>query len=244
MLRLASNGITADTGTRRVQGARPSLSHSGISVFLSSRSARGGQYRALNHAMSDIETNNPELADTLPKNYQEVPNQVLVELIKLLDYKGANGEIKVSTLLIEIKTTEGNNTDLRKFLDMSVSSISGHIAGATYRAGEPGAQATAQSERIRPWSVANRFQAVSQASMMSARLRNTELASQWLRLLEGGRIESRRPERSGAAFARTPSAAGARTQEPTRVRQSADRQWHLVAHPHWGALARSAGEAR
>ncbi len=114
--------------------------------------------------MSDIETNNPELADTLPKNYQEVPNQVLVELIKLLDYKGANGEIKVSTLLIEIKTTEGNNTDLRKFLDMSVSSISGHIAGATYRAGEPGAQATAQSERIRPWSVANRFQAVSQAS--------------------------------------------------------------------------------
>ncbi len=73
------------------------------------------------------------------------------------------------------------NTDLRKFLDTSVSSISGHIAGATYRAGEPGAQATAQSERIRPWSVANRFQAVSQASMMSARLRNTELASQWLR---------------------------------------------------------------
>ncbi len=60
--------------------------------------------------MSDIETNNPELADTLPKNYQEVPNQVLVELIKLLDYKGANGEIKVSTLLIEIKTTEGNKT--------------------------------------------------------------------------------------------------------------------------------------
>jgi type I restriction-modification system DNA methylase subunit len=41
--------------------------------------------RALNQAMSDIETNNPELADTLPKNYQEVPNQVLVELIKLLD---------------------------------------------------------------------------------------------------------------------------------------------------------------
>src|SRR6266702_3315301 len=74
-----------------------------------------------------------------------------------------------------------NNTDLRKFLDTSVSSISGHIAGATYRAGEPAAQATAQSERIRPWSVANRVQAVSQASMMSARLRNTELASQWLR---------------------------------------------------------------
>jgi type I restriction enzyme M protein len=41
--------------------------------------------RALNNAMTEIETNNPELADTLPKNYQEVPNKVLVELIKLLD---------------------------------------------------------------------------------------------------------------------------------------------------------------
>src|SRR5437667_9231395 len=55
------------------------------------------------------------------------------------------------------------------------------IAVVTYRAGEAGAQATAQSERIRPWLVANRFQAISQASMMSARLINTELASQWLR---------------------------------------------------------------
>src|SRR5207244_3685132 len=74
-------------------------------------------------------------------------------------------------------------TDLRKFLDTRVFFISGHgsIAGTTYRAGEAGAQATAQSERIRRWLVANRFQAVSQASMMSARLRNTELASQWLR---------------------------------------------------------------
>src|SRR6202043_1432891 len=72
-------------------------------------------------------------------------------------------------------------TDLRKFLDTSVSSISGHIAGASYRAGEAGAQATAQSERTKPVLVANRFHAVSQASMMSARLRNTELASQWLR---------------------------------------------------------------
>ena len=35
--------------------------------------------------MAEIETNNVELTDTLPKNYQEVPNQVLVELIKLLD---------------------------------------------------------------------------------------------------------------------------------------------------------------
>jgi|SRR6516162_5972495 len=52
------------------------------------------------------------------------------------------------------------------------------LAGAAYRAGEAGAQATAQSERIRPWLVANRFQAISQASMMSARLINTELASQ------------------------------------------------------------------
>ena len=74
-----------------------------------------------------------------------------------------------------------SNTDLRKFLDTSVSSISGHIAGASYRAGEAGAQATAQSERTKPVLVANRFQAISQASMMSARLINTELASQWLR---------------------------------------------------------------
>ena len=52
------------------------------------------------------------------------------------------------------------------------------IAGISYRAGEAGAQATAQSERIRPWLVANWFQAISQASMMSVRLVNTELASQ------------------------------------------------------------------
>src|SRR5947209_6904180 len=39
--------------------------------------------RALNHAMADIEAKNPELVDTLPKNYQEVPSQALVELIKL-----------------------------------------------------------------------------------------------------------------------------------------------------------------
>ena len=57
----------------------------------------------------------------------------------------------------------------------------GHIIGATYKASEAGAQATAQSERIRPWLVANRFQAISQASMTSARLINTVLASQWLR---------------------------------------------------------------
>jgi len=49
------------------------------------------------------------------------------------------------------------------------------------REGEAGAQATAQSERIKAWSAVNRFQAVSQASLMSARLRKTELASPWLR---------------------------------------------------------------
>ena len=81
----------------------------------------------------------------------------------------------------QLRAWISNNTDLRKFLDTSVSSISGHIAGASYRAGEAGAQATAQSERTKPVLVANRFHAISQASMMSAKLRNTELASQWLR---------------------------------------------------------------
>jgi hypothetical protein len=57
----------------------------------------------------------------------------------------------------------------------------GLIAGTIYRAGEAGAQATAQSERIRLWLVANRFQAISQPSMTSAKLVKTELASQWLR---------------------------------------------------------------
>src|SRR4029077_16420099 len=54
-------------------------------------------------------------------------------------------------------------------------------SSASYRGGRAGAQLTAQSERIRSWLVANRFHAISQASMMSAKLRNTELASQWLR---------------------------------------------------------------
>jgi type I restriction enzyme M protein len=48
--------------------------------------------RELNNAMTQIETSNPELADTLPKNYQEVPNQVLVELIKLLDPVSLEGD--------------------------------------------------------------------------------------------------------------------------------------------------------
>jgi hypothetical protein len=76
-----------------------------------------------------------------------------------------------------------SNTDLLKFLDASVSFYLGHgsIAGASYGSDKAGAQATAQSERTKPVLVANRFHAISQASMMSARLRNTELASQWLR---------------------------------------------------------------
>src|SRR3954447_22909748 len=54
----------------------------------------------------------------------------------------------------------------------------GSIAGSSYKAGEAAAQATAQSERTRPWLFANRFQAISEASMMSARLENAELGSQ------------------------------------------------------------------
>src|SRR4029077_6786836 len=75
------------------------------------------------------------------------------------------------------------NTDLRKFLDRNVSFTSAPRFDSRhhYRADEAGAQATAQSERTRAWLVANRFQAVSQASMTSARLANIELASQWLR---------------------------------------------------------------
>jgi hypothetical protein len=84
---------------------------------------------------------------------------------------------------LRFKTTKTNYTDLLKFLDASVSFYLGHgsIAGASYGSDEAGAQATAQSERTKPVLVANRFHAISQASMMSARLRNTELASQWLR---------------------------------------------------------------
>src|ERR1700757_401353 len=74
-----------------------------------------------------------------------------------------------------------NYTDLRRFLDASVWFDLGRIIGPTYKASDAGAQATAHSERIRSWLVANRFQAISQASMMSARPINTELASQWLR---------------------------------------------------------------
>lgn len=48
--------------------------------------------RALNDAMSDIEKTNPELADSLPKTYQEIENSVLVELIKLLDPVDLDGD--------------------------------------------------------------------------------------------------------------------------------------------------------
>ena len=72
------------------------------------------------------------------------------------------------------------NTDLRKFSDTGVPWVLGRMA-CPYGAGEAGIQATAQSERISPWLVANWFQAISQAFMMSARLANSELASQWLR---------------------------------------------------------------
>jgi hypothetical protein len=54
-------------------------------------------------------------------------------------------------------------------------------SSACYPEDGAGAQATAHSERIKAWSAAKRFQAISQASMISARVRNTELASQWLR---------------------------------------------------------------
>jgi len=48
--------------------------------------------RALNQAMTDIENANPEVADALPKNYQDVPNPVLIELIKLLDPVDLEGD--------------------------------------------------------------------------------------------------------------------------------------------------------
>src|ERR1700674_4006839 len=84
---------------------------------------------------------------------------------------------------IRVRRIRFSYTDLRKFLLMSVAFFLGHgpIAGTAYRTDEAGAQATAQSERTRLLLVANRFHAISQASMMSAKPRNTELASQWLR---------------------------------------------------------------
>jgi type I restriction enzyme M protein len=40
--------------------------------------------RALSNAMRDIEADNPDLADVLPKTYQAIPDDVLVELLRLL----------------------------------------------------------------------------------------------------------------------------------------------------------------
>src|SRR5260370_23405314 len=90
----------------------------------------------------------------------------------MLHLYAALAEKERALISARTKAALAANTDLRKFLDTSVPFISSHgsLAGTIYRAGKAGAQATAHSERIRPWLVANRFQAVSQASMMSARL--------------------------------------------------------------------------
>lgn len=40
--------------------------------------------RALSNAMRDIEQHNPDLADVLPKDYQTIPDDVLVELLRIL----------------------------------------------------------------------------------------------------------------------------------------------------------------
>ena len=40
--------------------------------------------RALSNAMRDIEEHNPDLADVLPKTYQSIPDDVLVELLRIL----------------------------------------------------------------------------------------------------------------------------------------------------------------
>lgn len=40
--------------------------------------------RALTSAMREIEAKNPELADVLPKTYQQIPDEVLVELLRAL----------------------------------------------------------------------------------------------------------------------------------------------------------------
>src|SRR5271156_4573292 len=71
-----------------------------------------------------------------------------------------------SVALKPFHTPAPTYTDPRKFPDMSALSIAsyGSIAGTTYKAGKAGAQATAQSERTRPWLLANRFPAISQAS--------------------------------------------------------------------------------
>ena len=105
-------------------------------------------------------------------------------VVRPISYAGAAVAVAIlHEVRMKLAALIGSYTDLRKFLDRSVFFYlrPRFDSRRRYGAGEAGAQATAQSERIRPWLVANRFQAVSQASMMSARLGNTELASQWLR---------------------------------------------------------------
>ncbi|HZL17844.1 MAG TPA: class I SAM-dependent DNA methyltransferase [Polyangia bacterium] len=40
--------------------------------------------RALSNAMKDIEDHNPDLADVLPKDYQSIPDEVIIELLRIL----------------------------------------------------------------------------------------------------------------------------------------------------------------
>ena len=48
--------------------------------------------RALNNAMRDIEANNAELADVLPKNFNEIPKETLIELLRLLQPLAIDGD--------------------------------------------------------------------------------------------------------------------------------------------------------
>ncbi|MDE2339946.1 MAG: SAM-dependent DNA methyltransferase, partial [Alphaproteobacteria bacterium] len=48
--------------------------------------------RALNNAMRDIEAHNAELADVLPKNFNEIPKDTLIEIIRLLQPLAIDGD--------------------------------------------------------------------------------------------------------------------------------------------------------
>lgn len=48
--------------------------------------------RALNNAMKDVERDNPELEDVLPKNFSEIPKDTLIELIRLLQPLEIDGD--------------------------------------------------------------------------------------------------------------------------------------------------------
>ncbi|MDB5581022.1 MAG: hsdM [Bradyrhizobium sp.] len=48
--------------------------------------------RALNNAMKDIERDNAELEDVLPKNFNEIPKDTLIELIRLLQPLEIDGD--------------------------------------------------------------------------------------------------------------------------------------------------------